>query len=77
MTITATELKENLGKYLALSQSEDILVKKNGKVIVKITGLENDKVHFLNEFAGSIKDKSLNYTKDEIKEMRLKEKCEY
>ena len=77
MTITATELKENLGKYLALSQSEDILVKKNGKVIVKITGLENDKAHFLNEFAGSIKNKSLKYTRDDIKEMRLKEKCEY
>ncbi len=29
MSITATELKMNLGKYLLLSQTEDIYITKN------------------------------------------------
>ena len=35
--ITATELKQNLGKYIALSQSEDVIVKKNGKIVTTLT----------------------------------------
>lgn len=31
MTITATELKRNLAKYLLLSVAEDIYISKNGK----------------------------------------------
>lgn len=37
MSITATELKENLAKYLQLSQTEDIYITKNGKVIAKLS----------------------------------------
>ena len=37
MTITATELKRNLGRYLMLSATEDIFVTRNGKVISKLT----------------------------------------
>ena len=33
MTITATELKNNLGKYLILAATEDIFITKNGKTI--------------------------------------------
>lgn len=33
MSITATEFKMNLGKYLMLSQTEDIYITKNGKVV--------------------------------------------
>ena len=33
MSITATELKNNLGKYLLLSATEDIYITKNGKVV--------------------------------------------
>lgn len=36
MSITATELKQNLGKYLELCETEDILITKNGKVIAKL-----------------------------------------
>ena len=35
-TITATEFKENFGKYLELGRKEDILVTKNGKPLVRI-----------------------------------------
>ena len=31
MSITATELKSNLGKYLLLAATEDIFITKNGK----------------------------------------------
>ena len=37
MSITATELKKNLGKYLLLSATEDIFITRNGKVISKLT----------------------------------------
>ena len=35
--VTATEFKQNLGKYLMLAKSEDIEIAKNGKVSVKLT----------------------------------------
>lgn len=37
MEITLTELKGNLGKYVMMSQQEDILVTKNGKIISRLT----------------------------------------
>ena len=33
MSITATELKNNLGKYLMLAATEDIFITRNGKVV--------------------------------------------
>lgn len=45
MSITATELKQNLGKYLMLSVHEDIYITKNGKVIAKLTNPYQDKVN--------------------------------
>lgn len=44
MSITATELKQNLGKYLLLSAKEDIYITKNGKVIAKLTNPYQDRV---------------------------------
>ena len=44
MSITATELKQNLGKYLLLSSQEDIYITKNGRVIAKLTNPHHDKV---------------------------------
>lgn len=41
--ITATELRNNLGKYIKLSQIEDIYITKNGKPYSKLTNaLDND-----------------------------------
>lgn len=37
MTITASELKNNLGKYIDLAQTEDIYVTKNGSRKIKIS----------------------------------------
>ena len=44
MSITATELKQNRGKYLLLSAKEDILITKNGKTIAKLTNPNQNKV---------------------------------
>lgn len=44
MSITATELKNNLGKYLQISATEDIFITKNGKVVAKLTNPYYDRV---------------------------------
>ncbi len=44
MSITATELKENLSKYLILSATEDIFITRNGKVISKLTNPFQERV---------------------------------
>ena len=48
--ITATELKQNLGKYIELSKEEDVIVKKNGKIVTVLTSpseREKDTASFL------------------------------
>lgn len=44
MSVTATELKNNLGKYLLLSATEDIFITKNGKVVAKLTSPYENRV---------------------------------
>ncbi len=36
MSITATELKENLSKYLMLAATEDVYITQYGKVVAKL-----------------------------------------
>ena len=55
-TITATELKENLSKYLHLSLEEDILVTSNGKPITLLTNPKKDKYDNFLACCGIIKD---------------------
>lgn len=45
MSITATELKQNLGKYLLLSAKEDIFITKNGKIVAKLTNPYENRVN--------------------------------
>ena len=40
MSITATELKSNLGKYLLLAATEDIFITKNGKGDLAVMSIE-------------------------------------
>lgn len=69
MSITATELKSNLGKYLDQAATEDIYISKNGKVIAKITSPYKNRLDIVNELYGSIPD---TVTLEEAKEERLK-----
>ena len=44
MSITATELKMNLSKYLVLAQTEDVYITRNGKVVAKLPNPFQDRV---------------------------------
>lgn len=54
MSITATELKNNLAKYLILAEKEDIYITKNGKIIAKLTSPFQDKLDVVNKLFGSV-----------------------
>lgn len=54
MSITATELKLNLGKYLRLAESEDIFITRNGKVVAKLSNPNADRVEMARSLLGII-----------------------
>ena len=42
MSITAAELRENLGEYLLLAEKEDIYITQSGRVVAKLTNPGQD-----------------------------------
>ena len=68
MSITATELKANLGRYLQLAEFEDIYITKNGKVVAKLSNPNVDRVKIAKSLIGSIPD-TVSY--EEAMEERL------
>ena len=52
MSITATELKSNLGKYLKLAENEDIFITRNGKVVAKLSNPNADRVEMAKSLLG-------------------------
>ena len=52
MSITATELKANLSKYLLLSATQDIFITRNGKVISKLTNPFQERVDIAKSLFG-------------------------
>ena len=69
MSITATELKNNLGKYLMLAATEDIFVTKNGKVVAKISNPYQDRVNFAKSLFGILPaDVTLEEAREERQE---------
>ena len=69
MSITATELKSNLGKYLDQAATEDIYISKNGKIIAKITSPYKNKLDIVKELYGSIPN---TVTLEDAQKERLK-----
>ena len=66
MSITATELKMNLGKYLLLSATEDIYITKNGKVISKLCNPFQERVDIAKSLFGILPtDVSLEEAREE------------
>lgn len=66
MSITATELKQNLGKYLLLSAQEDIYITKNGKVIAKLINPNQDRVSTAQSLFGILPhDADIDISKEE------------
>lgn len=68
MSITATEFKENLGKYLAIAQTEDVYISKNGKIIARLTEPFSTRVDDVRSLFGIIPD---DITPEEAREERL------
>ena len=68
MSITATELKMNLGKYLLLAESEDVYITKNGKVVAKLTNPNADRVDIAKSLVGII---PADITPEQAREERL------
>ncbi len=67
--ISVSELKTNAGKYVAMAQSQDIFITKNGKLIARLTTAKPDKVGAAKALFG-ILPSDVNI--DEAREDRLK-----
>lgn len=70
MIITATEFKNNLGKYLEIAASQDIFITKNGKNIARLTSPAVNKLALLDDLVGIIPE-SQTMDEDTIREERL------
>jgi prevent-host-death family protein len=62
-------LKTNIGKYLRLAQTQDIIVTKNNKPIVKLTSIKENKLDIFDSLVGIIEDDS--YTLEDARRDRL------
>ena len=60
--ITMTQFKQQFGKYSDLSQTEDILVLKNGKPFYKISSVRspNSWESFFDKYEGSMNEKDVD-----------------
>ncbi len=70
MSITATELKKHLGKYLLLAATEDIFITRNGKVVAKLSNPHQDRGDIAKSLFGIL---SSDITLEEAREERLRE----
>ena len=68
MSITATELKNNISKYLLLSATEDVYITRNGKVISKLTNPFQARVDIAKSLFGVI---PADITLEQAREERL------
>ena len=68
MVVTVTEVNLNLGKYLTLAATEDILITKNGKVVAKLSNPHQDRVDMAKSLFGIL---SADITLEEAKSERL------
>ncbi len=68
MSITATELKLNLGKYLKLAEYEDIFITRNGKIVAKLSNPNAERVEMAKSLLGVIPS---DITLEEAREERI------
>jgi antitoxin (DNA-binding transcriptional repressor) of toxin-antitoxin stability system len=70
MSITATELKTNLSKYLLLAAKEDVFITQYGKIVAKPTDPFQERVEVAESLFGILPQ---TMTLDEAREERLSE----
>jgi len=68
MSITATELKQNLGRYLMIAATEDVFITKNGKVVAKLSNPNQDRVNMAKSLFGVLPQ---DITLEEAKNKRI------
>ena len=74
MTITATEFKKNLGKYLKLAEKEDVLITKNGKAMIVLKNAEFEiakKLAWLDSIVGIANPDGIEITDEDLDNWRL------
>ncbi|MCL1815988.1 MAG: type II toxin-antitoxin system prevent-host-death family antitoxin [Clostridiales bacterium] len=55
MQVSLSELKTNVGKYIGLSETQDIFITKNGKKVAKIISIKRDRVAEMKSLFGIAK----------------------
>lgn len=70
MSITASELKANLGKYLILAATEDVFITQYGKVVAKLTNPFQDRIDVAKSLFGILPQMM---TLEDVREERLSE----
>ena len=71
MSITATELKANLSKYLILAATEDVFITQYGKIVAKLTSPFQERVELAESLFGVLPQ---TMTFDEAREEWANEK---
>jgi len=69
MLVTATEFKNNIGKYLAFVANEDIFITKNGKSVARLSSAKQNKIDIAKSLFGIISDDGA--TLEQTREERL------
>jgi prevent-host-death family protein len=75
MIVDATEFKTSVGKYLKLVDTEEIIIKRNGKEVAKLVPIVKEgtpNADYLYGLLAHVKDKSI--TKEQIREERINKK---
>ena len=70
MIVTATEFKQNFGKYLEMAMKQDIFITKKGKNIARLTSPTVNKLAVLESLGGIVPAESAMDEKT-IREERL------
>ena len=70
MSITASELKAHLGKYLLLAATEDVFITQYGRVVAKLTNPFQSRVEIAESLFGILPQ---TMTLEEARAERLKE----
>ena len=66
MIVTATQFKQNLGRYLDLAAEQDIYITRHGRETVRVAGPVSERVALLDHLAGIAKsDTSLDQAREE------------
>ena len=69
MAITIDQFKGNIAKYFHLSETEDVSISVDGKVVATLTNPNRNRIQIAKSLIGSLKDSS--FTLEDAKRKRL------